>query len=85
MGDAARASIFGEKSDLSEADLFLIGLYIRTGVALDSLAYTTEFESLFDRFVERYADSERVDVFRRLISLRKRGQLPRLSRSGDDD
>jgi hypothetical protein len=85
MADSGRENIFGEKSDLSDADLFLIGLYIQTGVALDSLAYTPEFETLYERFVSRYPASAQVDVFRRLISLRKRGQLPRLSRIGDDD
>lgn len=71
-------------NDLSNEDRHLIAMYERFQTPLDYLVYTDDF----DRLVEAYKDAakldsvERVDVFRRLMTLRKRGQLPRLVRAG---
>lgn len=61
-------------------DSLLMKLYVETGLPLDYLAYTQEFEDLFSKFVTSNPTWTRKDVFRRILSLRKQGKLPRLAR-----
>lgn len=64
---------------LSGEDQALIDAYQRVGVPLDSLAYTDEFRRLVAEMeydADDYADLRK--VYRWLLSLRKRGLLPRL-------
>ncbi len=64
---------------ISADDQALIEAYQRTGIPLDSLAYTDEFQHLVEEVEgdpDDYGDLRK--VYRRLLSLRKRGLLPRL-------
>lgn len=66
---------------LSEDDRRIIEAYIKTGVPVDFLAYTTEFDRLYEAVQAKGDTRSRAEVFRRLLNLRKRGQLPRMLRS----
>lgn len=67
-----------ERSESSDA--LLMKLYVEAGLPLDYLAYTEDFESLFENFSNTHPGWNRRDVFRRILSLRKQGKLPRLVR-----
>jgi hypothetical protein len=72
--------IFSEQFELSEADKALLRAYEQTGRSVDQLAYTAEFEKLYQSLQEDGFDWEKQEVFRRLLVLRKAGLLPRLFR-----
>ena len=73
--------VFVEKFDLPKADEDLIREYRDVGVTVDALAYTPEFDHLFERYLSAGHQATKRDVFRRLQILRKSGLLPRLFRS----
>jgi len=69
--------IFKERP-LPEIDELLIELYIKTGKPVDYLAYSDEFEELYQTLLKHGEKRTRGQVFRRLLNLRKSGWLPRL-------
>ena len=72
--------IFGETVDLSPADDTLARLYEETGRSVDQLAYTKEFDRLYEQFESAGFNWGKPEVFRRLLVLRKAGLLPRIFR-----
>ncbi|MCX5662643.1 MAG: hypothetical protein NTW19_23430 [Planctomycetota bacterium] len=68
-----------DAAPLSSEDEKLIEAYVQGGVALDGLAYTDTFRQVARRAGFDPNDETKLhDVYRRLLSLRKRGRLPRL-------
>lgn len=65
---------------LSQEDEFLIEAYIKVGEPLDSLPYTDEFERLVKFLNKKPTRDNLRETHRRLLTLRKRGQLPRVGR-----
>jgi len=72
------SSPFSEQ-DLSPEDLRLVLFYQDTGLPVDFLAYTPEFETLFAKLQQSGDTRSKADVFRRLLNLRKAGRLPRVA------
>ena len=66
---------------LDPADQRLVEAYKTSGRSLDDLPYTPEFERLFQLLGLEDTDDARHFTFRRLLNLRKRGQLPSVSLS----
>jgi len=64
---------------LSSDDEVLMEAYRTVGRPLDDLPYTTDFDRLMDLLQRPREPDQMHFVFRRLLTLRKRGQLPRLS------
>jgi hypothetical protein len=60
-------------------DDVLIELYLERGRSVDDLAYTPDFEFIYSRLVEKGDTRTRSEVFRRLLTLRKTGRLPRVA------
>lgn len=68
-----------ESPPLSSEDEALIQAYVQTGVPIDSLAYTRTFRELVKRIgCDPNDENELRRVYRRLLSLRKRGVMPRI-------
>jgi hypothetical protein len=68
-----------EAPQVTAEDQRLIEAYLDTGVALDALAYTDDFQSLARKFgVAEPSDEDLRVLYRRLLALRKKGVLPRL-------
>lgn len=58
----------------------LIDAYSDIGRSIDDLAYTQDFEEICRRVIDGpIDDARRHFVFKRLLGLRKRGQLPRVT------
>lgn len=74
---------FEEQEREEAADRQLIGLYLRYGVPVDSLAYSGEFERLYAEFHAGGDARSKGEVYRRLLMLRKSGRLPRLEIRSD--
>jgi hypothetical protein len=72
--------IFVERFDLPKADQDLIEAYRVIGRTVDDLAYTQEFDQLYELYKKAGHDAEKHEVFRRLLVLRKSGLLPRMFR-----
>ncbi len=68
-----------EPAPLSEHDRMLVDLYTRAGRAADELAYTDEFERIYEQLKKAGDTRSKAEVFRRLLSLRKSGRLPRVA------
>jgi TRAP-type C4-dicarboxylate transport system substrate-binding protein len=66
---------------LSDEDRRIINAYLSTAVPVDFLAYTEHFDRLYERLQGEGETRSKADIFRRLLNLRKRGQLPRMFRS----
>lgn len=64
-----------------ERDASLVAAYLRAGRTLDDLAYTPEFETLFEAIGGQAAWKTRWAVLHRLQNLRKAGKLPKLGRA----
>jgi hypothetical protein len=64
---------------VSAEDQRLIDAYVQTRRALDDLAYTPEFQQLVQSLTGEASLLNLHTVFRRLLTLRKMGLLPRLS------
>ena len=67
---------------LSPEDQKLVDAYKEIGKPLDELPYTREFEDLRKRVGVQDNESSKHSLFKRLITLRKTGRLPRASASG---
>jgi hypothetical protein len=59
--------------------------YRRTGIPLDKLPYTQEFSQMVHDATAEYGPAvvSHYTVWRKLVSLRKEGQLPRVGRGND--
>ena len=66
-------------SPLSAEDQRLVDAYVQTRRPLDDLAYTPEFEQLVQSLKGEASLADLHSVFRRLLTLRKMGRLPRLA------
>lgn len=75
------AEIFGDLPPLPDSDQELMRLYEKAGRSVDELAYTPDFDALFDGYRNAGFPGDKSAVFRRLLVLRKAGLLPRLFRS----
>lgn len=65
---------------LNDEDSYLQALYAEMRVPSDALPYTAEFEEMFRRFSEKFPESDRGTVLRRIFALRKAGLLARTGR-----
>lgn len=72
---------FQEEIELEQSDRDLIQAYRTVNRSVDDLAYTGDFDHLYDLFRQAGNQGEKHEVFRRLLILRKSGLLPRLFRS----
>lgn len=80
MSQAESTVDFGSEWDLTTEDLELVGVYSEVGVPADQLAYTPQFDTLFARIQAKGDRRSKAELFRRLLNLRKSGQLPLLGR-----
>jgi hypothetical protein len=71
---------FQEEIELQKSDQDLIRAYRAVNRSVDDLAYTPDFDRVYDLFVQAGNQAEKHEVFRRLLILRKSGLLPRLFR-----
>lgn len=76
MNDQPRE--FDQQGDLDAFDQMLIALYVRSGITVDSLAYSETFDRIYDELKRKGDPRPQGEVFRRLLMLRKSGRLPRL-------
>jgi hypothetical protein len=84
MIDETRDNPFVEQIELPVADQDLIRAYRDVGRSVDDLAYTQDFDRLYQAYAGAGHRSEKHEVFRRLLILRKSGLLPRLFRASGD-
>jgi hypothetical protein len=71
---------FQEEIELGKPDRDLIQAYRTVNRSVDDLAYTPDFDRLYELFLKAGNQAEKHEVFRRLLILRKSGLLPRLFR-----
>jgi hypothetical protein len=64
---------------ISPEDQRLIDAYLRVRRAVDDLPYTPEFEQILQEIGAPHTPESRHDIFKRLLTLRKMGRLPRVS------
>ena len=76
------SDFFRESQNLSPQDQNLLELYSKTGCAIDSLPYTSEFEELVGKLRATGDIRSRSEILRRLMTLRKAGKLPRIQNIG---
>lgn len=76
---------FQEEIELAKADRDLIQAYRTVSRSVDDLAYTPDFDRLYDIFLKSGNQLDKHEVFRRLLILRKSGLLPRLFRAVETD
>ena len=76
-------SPFQEEIELTQSDKDLIQAYRQVNRSVDDLAYTSDFEKLHELYSQAGHHTEKHDVFRRLLLLRKSGLLPRLFRRAE--
>jgi len=68
-----------EAPQINSEDQLLIDAYLEVGVPVDSLAYTASFETIVHILGKNSkSNDDRRTIFRRLLSLRKKGMLPRI-------
>jgi hypothetical protein len=65
--------------ELSNEDQKIISAYVKVGKPLDQLPYSKDFRDLVEAMGEKPTDDRMFMVFQRLLTLRKRGRLPRLA------
>jgi hypothetical protein len=81
------AGLFGQdergQTPQEAFDAALVDAYLKVGRTLDDLAYTDEFERVFEMLAGDAASPrpDRAAVMRRLQNLRKANKLPRLGRA----
>lgn len=71
---------FQEEIELVKPDRDLIQAYRAVNRSVDDLAYTPDFDRVYELYRQAGNTGEKHDVFRRLLILRKSGLLPRLFR-----
>lgn len=69
---------FESEGGIDSLDRRLISLYLRFATPVDALAYSDTFEQMYLEMQREGDDRSKGDVFRRLLTLRKAGLLPRL-------
>ena len=67
-----------EAPPLSSEDERLVNAYVQTGRSLDELAYTPQFEELVRSLGRSMTRDDLHAAYKRLLTLRKMGRLPRL-------
>jgi len=67
-----------EAPPLSSEDARLIDAYVDLRRPLDELPYTREFDQLISKLALSDTLENRHSVFKRLLTLRKMGRLPRI-------
>ncbi|HAI11123.1 MAG TPA: hypothetical protein DCM28_05420 [Phycisphaerales bacterium] len=67
------------EDSLTEDDVNLIKAYVEIGKPVDALVYTEDFERLLDIVHEDHQLATKHKIFLRLLNLRKRGRLPRIT------
>ena len=73
---------FQDNRDSTGWDLSLVQAYMKIGVPVDMLAYTKQFDELYEQVIQGETTCPtKAAVFRRLLKLRKSGRLPRLRQS----
>ncbi|MFN0011415.1 MAG: hypothetical protein ACKVS8_07205 [Phycisphaerales bacterium] len=72
------ADIF-KAEELSAQDKRLLEEYERVGRSVDDLAYTAEFDALCDQLKAMGDSRSKAELFRRLLTFRKAGRLPRIA------
>lgn len=75
---------FVEEIDLSKSDGDLIRAYRAVGRTVDDLAYTDDFDRLYELYTQGGNAADKHQVFKRLLILRKSGLLPRLFRQTEE-
>lgn len=70
---------------LDDVDACLADAYERVGRPLDDLAYTADFDRMLELAGWKADLADKHEAFRRLMNLRKRGRLPRITRSASAD
>ncbi|MEM1011189.1 MAG: VOC family protein [Planctomycetota bacterium] len=75
----------GVAASLSPRRELLAKLYKKAGRTADDLPYTPQFETIHTAYAAEFAgpQPDRRETWRHLLSLRKRGQLPRLGAARD--
>jgi hypothetical protein len=71
---------FQEEIELAKPDRDLIQAYRAVNRSVDDLAYTPDFDQVYEMYRRAGNTGEKHEVFRRLLILRKSGLLPRLFR-----
>lgn len=76
----AHALFEGVKAKVALKGTLLGRLYARAGRTADDLPYTPQFEQIFAAYSESFVEPrpDRGETWRHLLTLRKRGDLPRL-------
>lgn len=69
---------FSRRFELAQADQDLLRAYRMVNRFVDDLAYTSDFERLYQMYQDAGNHGSKHEVFRRLLTLRKAGLLPRL-------
>ncbi|MFN0135943.1 MAG: hypothetical protein ACKVS9_07465 [Phycisphaerae bacterium] len=72
---------FSSRGDLSDLDWQLIAQYVSHATPVDSLAYSEAFDAIYEQMRTLGETRSKGDLYRRLMSLRKSGRLPRLNPS----
>lgn len=78
---ASVIDVAAEPMPLSTEDEELLSAYQQIGRPLDSLPYTTEFDDLVKELGKSKKPAIMHALFQRLLRLRKRGRLPRISQT----
>ena len=76
---SANPSPFDRADDFTSRDEILVRHYVHYATPVDALAYSETFERLFADITAAGETRSRGDVYRRLLSLRMSGRLPRLA------
>jgi hypothetical protein len=74
----APTDFFTDAPLLSQEDQRLVDTYLRIGRPIDDLAYSDDFDRLFDEYKMGGSTLSKYDVYRRLLALRKIARLPRI-------
>lgn len=69
---------FWDVPPLPAEDQVLVDIYSEIGVPVDQLPYSASIDQLVQRLGRPESDEEKRLVYQRLLSLRKRGRLPRV-------
>lgn len=74
-------NIFKAATPLSEDDQRLVDQYVNTGLSVDELPYTDDFDHLVESLRGAGDQRSNQEIYRRLLNLRKAARLPRVGRS----
>jgi hypothetical protein len=81
---AKKIDAFWELPILSPEDQKIIDAYIQVGAPVDQLPYSDAFKKLMEKLGEDKPSEERkYQVFQRLLQLRKKARLPRITQPSE--